>query len=341
MCCAGESFRFKNSNSLFNLYFYFSLSEETPEVQEEIESLWKKAGELYYLENQNELQQFNLVDDKPKSYPVGINRPPLGCRALVKRALQVLNPILHEMEDWKEDVRLHATKLLKQIVIHSEDFLATKYFDINAVLCKTCQDEEQPIVKEAIEVASLVGYFVNAKTWSKYIYEELKVRQSKLGILKCMNALFESSVDPLRFDSVKELSQLLLDCSIYHNDSQLVQLELMKLLRILINGTPENDEEIFQNLYIVTLKSTAVSYDDEEVRSAGIDVINQLVLKFTAVNSETEMHNKFLKKALETLDQLDKAGCDSVQVTVLYGIISICRFQVNDNSSSFHQHKID
>lgn len=319
--------------ALFSFYetnSNFSLSEETVEVMEEIDSLWKAAGEQYYLENQNELQQFNMIDEQPIGYPIEISRPTIGCRALVKRSLQVLNSILHEMEDWKEDVRLHATKLLKQIVVHSEDHLATKYFDINAVLCKTCQDSEQSIVKEAIEIAMLVGYFVSANTWSKYIFEELKVRQNKLGIFKCLNAFFKSSIDPHLFDCVNILSGILLDTSICHNDSQSFQVELMTLLRTLIASTPESDEEVFQNLYVVTLKSTAVSYNNEAVKSVGIEVISQLVDKCISVESETELHKKFLKKALATLDQLEKAGCDSVQVTVLYGIICLCRFQVSE-----------
>ena len=76
-----------------------------------------------------ELQKLLLIDAIPENYPndsIIPKRPTLGCRALVQRSLKVLNIVLHEMEDWKEEVRLHSTKLLKQIVIHSESFLAIK-----------------------------------------------------------------------------------------------------------------------------------------------------------------------------------------------------------------------
>lgn len=308
-----------------------SLSEETFEVQMEIENLWKEAGHQYYLENQNELQKLNMIDSTPENYPDYIKRPTIGCRALVRRSLQVLNSILHEMEDWKEDVRLHSTKLLTQIVIHSEDHLAIKYFDINAVLCKTCDDQEASVARQAIETAKLVGRFVDATTWTKFIFEELKIRQNKLGILKCMNALYRNSSSKNRFANIFELSEILLDNSICHNTKESFQLQLMELLEILIVDNPEQDEKLVRNFYIATLKSTAVSFDNETVRTAGMEVMDQLVKRCTSATTTSEMHATYLNKALETLDLLDKADSDSFeQVTILYGIICLCGFEVSN-----------
>lgn len=52
------------------------------------------------------------------------------------------------MEDWKEDVRLHSTKLLKQVVLHSEKVLVSKFIEINPVLAKTCNDPEKDVAHE-------------------------------------------------------------------------------------------------------------------------------------------------------------------------------------------------
>ena len=298
-------------------------------MQEEIDKLWQEAGSQYYLENQNELQKLNMIDTTPDGYPENIKRPTLGCRALVRRSLQVLNIILHEMEDWKDEVRLHATKLLKQIVILSEDHLATKYFDINAVLCKTCDDQEPSVAKCALEVAKLIGFFIDAKTWKKYIFEELKVRQKKLGILKCMNNLYQSSSNVGRFENSKELIEILLDNSICHNNSEPFQVELMKLLETLIEGIDDGDEKIYENFYIVALKSTAASSDNASIKSSGVKVLSQLAVKRRADISG--LHKTFLKSALDTLDLLDKSNSDSFeQVMILYGIICLCWFQVSN-----------
>lgn len=302
----------------------------------EIEDLWKEAGHQYYLENQNELQKLNMIDATPENYPDYVKRPTIGCRALVKRSLQVLNSILHEMEDWKEDVRLHSTKLLTQIVIHSEAHLATKYFDINAVLCKTCDDQEAPVARQAMETAKLVGRFVDAMTWTKYIFEELKIRQNKLGILRCMNALYQNSSDVNRFTNIFELSEILIDSSICHNSKEAFQLQLMELLEILIDGMPveDTDEKLVTNFYITSLKSTAVSFDNETVKAAGCKVIAQLANRCSIVDNASALHATFLKTALETLDLLNTANSDSFeQVTILHGVICLCGFEVSKPAS--------
>lgn len=304
------------------------MSEDVSEVKEEIKKLWIQAGDQYYLENQNELQSLNQIDELPPNYPDFLERPTIGCRALVRRSLQVLNAVLHEMEDWKEDVRLHSTKLLMQIVIHSEDHLSTKYFDINAVLCKTCNDPELSVAKHAIEIAKLIGHFVDAKTWSKYILNEMRIRQNKLGVFKCLNAIFSKSTDSTRFDSLEEISEALLDSAICHNNSENFQTELMTLVATLLPGIPKDNEEIVEKLYIAVLKSTAVSYDNDGVKAIGINLLQQIAaFKCTSVN---ELHNKFLKSCLKTLDLLDRPNDDAFeQVLILYGITCICGFQVS------------
>lgn len=45
------------------------LSDDTPDVQTEITEEWKKAGELYYKENENDLQKQELVDRPIQNYP--------------------------------------------------------------------------------------------------------------------------------------------------------------------------------------------------------------------------------------------------------------------------------
>lgn len=326
------------------------LNDEIDEVREEIEKLWEAAGDLYYEENQTELQNLNLIDNTLENYPKLIEkRPSIGCRALVRRSLLVLNTILHEMEDWKEDVRLHSTKLLKQIVIHSEDHLSTKYFDINAVLCKTCQDSDAAVAKLALQVAELIGYFVNHKTWSEYIFEELKTRQNKLGIIKCLNALYRASQDENRFENLLKLTEILLDSSICHNSSNIFQSELFQLLEIMIPGistskTTSDSVKMEKNLYIISLKLTSIAYDNDTMRSIGMTTLNHLVEQCKLENL-SNMHGKHLKAALDTLDLLDKANNETFeQVLILYGIICICGIEVDGKnmeilfSSSFYIH---
>lgn len=312
------------------------LNDETTEVRDEIRKLWIDAGELYYKENQADLQDLEVIDNIPDNYPSQLQRPTLGCRAMVKRALQVLNSILHEMEDWKEDVRLHATKLLMQVVIHCESNLETKYYDINAVLCKTCQDKDNEVSECALEVARLVGFFVNPATWTKYLFDELKIRQSKLGVVKCASAMFDASFNENRYAKLNQLSELLLDSSFCHSNNEIFQSEFMKFLKIVIRGVDdENDEETFKNFYIVILSSTTVSYDNENIRTLGIETLHELCSTSTRIKSVNKLHEKYLKNALDTLTLLDSANNSDQfeQVAILYGIICLCSFQVRKKSN--------
>ena len=118
-------------------------------MREDIEAGWKQAGELYYRENETELSKAALIETVPKGYPVErYRRPTLACRAIVQRSLRVVNLVLHEMEEWKENIRLHATKLLKQIVLHAERSFSTLFLEVNPVLAKACMDAEKSIVSE-------------------------------------------------------------------------------------------------------------------------------------------------------------------------------------------------
>jgi dynein assembly factor 5 len=307
------------------------LADETQEVRQEITEKWKEAGQLYYQENEAELQG-QLLLEKP-----GDGRPTIGCRALVKRSLKVLDVVLREMEDWKEEVRLHSTKLLKQIVIHSEDYLATKYWDINAVLCKTCMDSEPTVASEALEVARLVGIFVDCKTWSKYIYEEIKVRQNKLGIVKCLRRLFASSEDPGKWEELGNLIECFLDTSICHCDLEVQQIELFGLIETILDGweshvqKSEGFEVIERNLYIVLLKSTAVNYDNENLRDFGLKLLGKMASGNPELLELPKLHSQYLKEALDSLDALDRANDGEFeQVRILHGIICLCGFQVSD-----------
>lgn len=303
------------------------MTDDIDDVKDEIEELWIEAGNLYYEENQTELQNLNLIDNALKYYPESIIRPTLGCRALVRRSLKVLNAVLHEMEDWKEEVRLHSTKLLMQIVIHSEDHLATKYYDINAVLCKTCQDSEFTISKLALEVAALIGYFVNQKTWSKHVFDEIKLRQNKLGPIKCLNILYRSSHDKERYDNLNELILILFDHSVCHNNSPIFQNELLQLLDAIIPGIRKSQDHVMmEKFYTIILKTTAIGYDDDSIRTYGMKIMKMMMVDKSNLDSLSILHSKYLKSALDTLELDDKSNNESA--IILYGIICICGFEV-------------
>ncbi|KAL1373728.1 hypothetical protein pipiens_018488, partial [Culex pipiens pipiens] len=163
------------------------LTDETPEVRDDILARWKAAGELYYAENETELAKTKLIDKPAPNYPAAeYERPTLACRAIVQRSLAIVNLILHEMEEWKEDIRLHATKLLKLVVLHAEKAFSTLFMETNPVLAKTCMDSDREVAAEALRVARLCGILLEYDTWTT----KLKVSPMRRIASKTENLLY-------------------------------------------------------------------------------------------------------------------------------------------------------
>lgn len=66
----------------------------------------------------------------------------------MQRSLRMINVILDELEEWKDDVRLFSLKLLGQVIIHSENAISSKFTEIFPVLSKCCTDSIQSVANE-------------------------------------------------------------------------------------------------------------------------------------------------------------------------------------------------
>lgn len=208
------------------------LVDETETVRSEIQAGWVRVGARYYDENAEELKQRELIDKIPESYPSEIERPTLGCRVLVERNLKMVNIILHEMEDWKEEIRLHSTKLLGQVIIHAEKLFATQFIDAYPVLAKTCVDSERIVAAEAVLITLQLGTFLDYSCWGDFVRKQM-LKQPYLGNLKCYTALFTAAPNGEKLKDLKEISETLLDSSISQNSNPEYQAQLLQFIDIL------------------------------------------------------------------------------------------------------------
>uniref|UniRef100_A0A182VRF3 Dynein assembly factor 5, axonemal n=1 Tax=Anopheles minimus TaxID=112268 RepID=A0A182VRF3_9DIPT len=322
------------------------LCDETAEVREDIERGWKRAGVLYYNENETELSKTALIEKLPIGYPVErYVRPTIACRAIVQRSLRVVNLVLHEMEEWKESIRLHATKLLKQIVLHAERAFSTLFVEVNPVLAKACMDAERSIILEALNVCELMGILLDYETWSTHVLNTFR-KYPTIGQLRCMRTLFASCVHTeAKCTDVRKFAALLLDPDVCHNyQDASYQRELLEFCRILatigqgrdkltagleeITVTESNDGEhqtLERTLYTVTLKVVAFCQNVEEragVHDFGMEVLQQL-------DSNVErLHQHHLASVLGSIGHLDSENSDaSTSILLLCGIVTVCGFQ--------------
>ncbi|XP_041766338.1 dynein assembly factor 5, axonemal [Anopheles merus] len=325
------------------------LCDDTVQVREDIEAGWKQAGELYYRENETELSKAALIETVPQGYPVErYRRPTLACRAIVQRSLRVVNLVLHEMEEWKENIRLQATKLLKQIVLHAERSFSTLFLEVNPVLAKACMDAEKSIVSEALSVCELMGILLDYDTWSQHMLATFQ-NYPTIGQLRCMRTLFASCVqDEAKCKDVRKFATLLLDPDVCHNHRDAVyQRELLEFCSILAStgqkqealtarleeitvsesndGTAGEQLTLERTLYTVALKVVAFCYgleDRASVRDLGMTVLGLLD------SNIDRLHQHHLASVLSKIEHLESENSDaSTSILLLCGIVAVCGFQ--------------
>ena len=101
--------------------FLSGLSDEQLGILGEARRQWTLIGQQYEAENREELKDEIDYGNIPENYPLIQERPILGCRILVKRILYpVLPSILNDLKDWQENIRVHALKILFQMILHGE-----------------------------------------------------------------------------------------------------------------------------------------------------------------------------------------------------------------------------
>lgn len=305
------------------------------EVRDDILIRWREAGELYYKENEAELSKTKLIDKIPANYPQEYERPTLPCRAIVQRSLRIVNLVLHEMEEWKEDIRLHATKLLKLVILHAEKTFSSLFLEVNPVLCKTCMDSDKDVAAEALKVAQLCGILLEYDTWSKHALTEFK-KFPTLGHLKCLHAMYQSAGWD-RFKDLTKITNLLTDTDVCYQLKENYQLELLGFCEALtidyhrvytaneIEGLANEIDRVKmeQMLYTVLLKVAAFSYEDAQL------VRDRALLVLSKLNPQTEtLHEHHLADVINSLENLESSNSDAADsIVLLAGMVFVCGFR--------------
>lgn len=310
------------------------LDDNCPETCTEIGELWLKCGRQYYEENENELSKLEVIDHDAaaaatSNYPANVQRPSLGCRAIVQRSLRVCSIVLREMTDWKDDVRLHSLKLLWQIVLHAEQTLTAKFIEINPVLGRYCADDSEPAISaEAVRVAALMGKLLVYKTWIDHALDRLKATPT-LGYLRAFTAMYKESNDAQK--DVGQLADILVMpsiCHSLHENYQRVLLELTEhLLGLHAAAIDAADKSAERNLYIVIVKVIACADQnvDDGIATFGARLLEKLC---SGDDTPAVLHARYLGAIIDAIDGLDTANSESAEpIILLHGLITLCGFQ--------------
>ena len=333
-------------------HFYFSLKDETQDIREDIALRFIECGQRYYDENEEELQKLLLVEHElpVEEYYTVIcqKRPTLGCRALVQRSLRMIQIVMMEMQDWKEEVRLHSLKLLWQFVLHAEQAFTCKFTEIFPNLARCCQDTDKGVVAEAERVAELMGRLLEYEKWFEYACEQLKT--PSLGVLRCFTALFKSSSSIKRND-VEKVAEILANPSICQNLKETYQRSLLDLCENLIDlhltdaAFVDNEQLIGDSLVKsispressnpneerllveILIKTIALSRDNEDgfVNENGKRVLEKLA---RSAGNLPVLYGRYVKGVIDSIEDLDCEHSErSESILILFGCIAHCGFQ--------------
>lgn len=257
-----------------NLFpFLSSLIDEHDENREIITAKFIEVGQQYFEENESNLKDIALRDDPVPNYDwIGKPRPSLACRELVARRFQQMHVIANEMQDWKEEVRLHSLKLLTLIVFYSEHQFCKHFETVYASLTKCCQDTDAKVVAQANYASKMIGTFLLFEFWFERKLEYMKNMKmsTSIGVLRCFAAMLSGVHIDEKMHEVERIACLLSYWEVIHNLDGQFQAALLELADQLVElylhkidiGFPVN--ELTPEDKIVAKKIHSCENDDEK-----------------------------------------------------------------------------
>lgn len=318
------------------------LKDDSEETRTEIEAKWRLCGEQYYRENEQELSKVEIVDGQQQQqlldrYPAGVQRPSLGCRAIVQRSLRVCSIVTKEMCDWRDEVRVHTLKFLWHLVLHSERALTAKFIEIAPVLLRHCVDPVTEVSGEALKVSGLMGMLLRYSDWIPHGLEALR-SSPHLGQMKCFTEMFRNSQPDERKKDLRAICEILVNPTICHSIQSDYQRTLLELLSILVeihlqtnsisqsveNLDIKSSQSVEELLYTILVKVISLLPENDPLTSDGLALLDRL-----STSSTSSLHRRFLSNVLKTLDDdLDSDNSErSEPILLLHGLIKLGQFQ--------------
>ncbi|XP_014101950.2 dynein axonemal assembly factor 5 [Bactrocera oleae] len=310
------------------------LKDDSPEVVDLIRPQWIKCGKQYYDENEEELSKQEIGDLPVKNYPPGVERPTIGCRAIVQRSLRLLNLITRESNDWKVNVRLHSLKLLYQFVLHAEAAMTAKFFEIYGDVARACRDPDTIVSTEAMKVADLMGRLFSYDDWIEHGFDGL-AKNAKEGYLKCFYQMFTASLDS-KIEDIIRVSEMLINIEFSQTLKPEVQLYVLKLIETILSksevvGEQLEYDKLVLNSYVATIKVMALSFDSEQTNAVELQDLGQHILTKLAERQKITvdvLHENYFVSALNYVENLDASLDDLTEpIILLNGLINIAKLR--------------
>lgn len=295
----------------------FSLDDFTVDVRDEIQKSWEKCGEQYFEENEAELGPLELIDEIPPNYPSCLIRPSIGCRAICSRSLKLIDRTLTEMEDWKPEIRLQSTTLLKQMLIHCEKSVTPNLTEIVPVLAERCADQSEAVADEAIKGANLISILIDFQDWKPHTLENV-LPWKYLGNLVCFTVMLANVPETIRWTALEETLDRIISTEVYFEIDEGKKKHFIVLLELLVHDYLDHrTDELERKLYRILVTTWSFHEDDE-----GMQRVQNLLELFASGESLSKCHERNLGYVLREIEDLD---CnDQLSILLLHRLVIIC-----------------
>ncbi|XP_051790072.1 dynein axonemal assembly factor 5-like [Erpetoichthys calabaricus] len=162
-----------------------SLNDEIPEIRHLALDYWSRVGLQWQQENEDDLKdKLDFLVSPVPHYPVGVDRPNLGCRELVFRNLsKILPAISRDITDWVAGTRIKSSQLLGVFLLHAEDHITQHMELLLSTLYRACSDEDLQVVQNCLKSAELIGTFVSPEVFLKLILTSLQKAPSPTHLM--------------------------------------------------------------------------------------------------------------------------------------------------------------
>ncbi|XP_033630139.1 dynein assembly factor 5, axonemal-like [Asterias rubens] len=240
-----------------------SQTDELPDIQNKAFKLWDEIGAKYAQENEEELKD-QLDFGKMVDLPLGeTTRPNLGCRTLMFRNLSKILPgLLNDLTDWTTSNRIMSAKLLRMLLLNSEDHTTQHMEKLLSGMYRACGDEEREVVQQILLSAEIVGFFVDPEIYWKLVNPTVRSAQSP-GVLMTLAGLIRGSKPETLQPQLMSVCQALVDPEVCRNEQTSYQVELLSCIQAILATSKEQCSEVSLQLFTTLVTLLALARDDD------------------------------------------------------------------------------
>ncbi|KAJ0404687.1 hypothetical protein ATCC90586_001237 [Pythium insidiosum] len=307
-------------------YLLSAVTDELEETSRDARETLAALGRMHEAEQGEEvleMKQYGLDGRNPSfNYskrlppPFLDDRPSLGTRLFVRsRTRRFLNPILRELENWQSPTRAHAVRLLKTVLVYSEEHVTVDAHALIDTLLRVWDDDElqrQPKDNEGRshlqDVADLTGRFVAPKTYMPLVLARLHGETAVVGqivtpemiatTLEVLYFLMDGSLDSALLPHAQEVVEAVSGSVILEFQSPRLNTALARLLHQLASLLKRRGRD------------TVSAYFLEHGRLTSLELVYQrlfeaaMIVRQRGINTAT----KEADGALQTLSDAEGLG---------------------------------